>query len=112
MSGGMARGLAAARTARTLATAVILVNRRPGPTFGLFVRHTARFIACRDVVGFAFLLAGVFRLVATRHDRTPRDSAARRGNFRACERFACSRIVHSKLTAGRPRRSLWVNRRG
>ena len=48
--GGMARRLAAARSAGALSPAVILVDRRPGATFGLLLRNATAFVALFDVL--------------------------------------------------------------
>jgi len=50
-----------------LAAAVILVDSGPSALFGFFFRHATSFVALRDMVRLAFLLIGVFGLVAARH---------------------------------------------
>lgn len=46
---------------RTFSAAVVLVDRRPGPTLGLFLRNATLLISFGDMVGFAFLFVGIGR---------------------------------------------------
>jgi hypothetical protein len=59
--------LAAAGTAGLLSAASHIVDGGPGTALGFVLADTALLIAFLDVLGLAFLLAGVFRLVATGH---------------------------------------------
>jgi len=63
--------LAAAGAAGILAAAVILVDGRPGPAFGLLVRNALILVALRDVLGLAFLLFRVLGFVSARHGEAP-----------------------------------------
>ena len=69
--GRVAGALAAAGAAGLLAAAVVLVDGCPGPALGLLLGHAALLVAFGDVIGLAFLLVGVFGLVAARHGTTP-----------------------------------------
>ena len=69
--GGMARRLAAARSAGALSAAIVFVDGRPGATFGLLLRNAAAFVALLDMLRLPFLLVGVFRLVAAWHGLPP-----------------------------------------
>src|SRR5436190_21748940 len=48
------------RAAGLLAAAVVLVDRRPGPAFGLLLGDSLLLVAFGDLVGRARLLVGVF----------------------------------------------------
>src|SRR3984885_1444907 len=65
--GGMASRFSSARAAGLLSTAVVLVDRGPGATFGLLLRNAAALVALLDMLRFPVLLVGVFRLVSPRH---------------------------------------------
>jgi len=61
-------GALAARSSRLLAAAVVLIDDRPAGALGyLPAKAAALFIAFGDMVGCAFLLAGVFGFGAARH---------------------------------------------
>src|SRR5215469_13776542 len=53
--GGMACRLATARSADAFSAAVVLVDCRPGATFGLLLWDAAAFVALLDMSGFALL---------------------------------------------------------
>src|SRR5688572_2775067 len=55
-----------------LPAVVDLVHRRPGAALGLVVGHAAALVALLDVLGLAFLLVGILRLVSTWHGKPPR----------------------------------------
>src|SRR5690242_12643703 len=56
---------------RLLPAAALLVHRGPRPPLGLGLRDPAVFVALLDVLGLAFLLARVTRLVAAWHRVSP-----------------------------------------
>ena len=67
MSSRVAGMLTPTRTARLLATAIILVDGCPSPALGFLFRDTALLVAFGNMIGFAFLFVGVFGLVTTWH---------------------------------------------
>src|SRR5689334_1369213 len=64
---GMAGRLTATGATWFLAASIVLVDGRPRPLFGFLLADPALLITLCDVIGFAFLFVGVFRLVAARH---------------------------------------------
>src|SRR6185437_8395067 len=75
--GGVAGRLAAPRSPDALSAAVVLVDRRPGATFGFLLRNAAAFVTFLDMLRLALLLFGVLRLIAAWHGfllRSPRNA--------------------------------------
>jgi len=60
--------LVTATTAGLLAAARFFVDGGPGATLALLGGHAALLVTLSDVLGLAFLLIGVRRLIALRHE--------------------------------------------
>src|SRR5437868_5052932 len=67
LAGGFVVLRLAAAGARLLAAPGLLVHRRPGARLGLVVGHAAGLVALLDVLGLAFLLVRIGRLVTAGH---------------------------------------------
>src|SRR5690606_33355676 len=66
-----ASGRRLAPGAGLLATAILLVHRRPGDALGVFLRAALLALAFLDVLGLALLLFGIGRLVSAAHGGPP-----------------------------------------